>query len=1052
MARKIVKPKLVVGNKIGGSCPIRGNVRMFRYGERLLSSYEYDTLDLTKLGGSHLPEHHEVDEVERFFERSGSDNIFGEMNDPRMTTGATAFATMDDDGEYTGTYFRRPSTDDMVTGVVDGYRTWGAQTPEQESVGLSFKLRQMEHDSDAYFDNARFQVSNILWEFSPDGGRSTWYQLYELPNKPRCRVTLPNQTSQLRLRAVSNNPDEWVQSLSVKPIVDYQNVNPRPLSWDGDVEMDDFGYVTWDGASGGYGDPVYIVSTDYVNPMSKRAVDSGGGELSPGNVQGSVESADLMYDIERPVLRPILFELRIDVPGAGSEVSVNVFADTSFGAGPQDFVLDRVDGEQSITVSDDATGIVVFVTFAPASIWYADGAQGHYEYDPDVVYFEIEVPDSVSADDMSYGYVMSVFDGGIGEQTAEDSRIEVVRTRSTAFAPGDSRVYTEMVENAGTEYLPIYINLVDAADGDISRFAYNPDLEGALVLAVKNVTTNGSGVELPESTPLRAGYHVKSTVELINACRYSMSDAGFDSALTSESFETQEISPWGAYVVAPVGGDLDYVLSEADVYQLADVSSFGYGTLENHIVAYSTVDDFSTELTASRQDSFPIDRPLTTFPIRVIVTPADGGAIHQWNGEPLVEGDSLKILMDIENTSGAAIGGIYMVGQVPFRLIPQPRYDIGLPSMPFAAGDEYTCYWLTNVLVSGEDSCREILTCEFVGTVYSSDGSFNVPTFDDIDIPVVAPGFSTTIDSALEVLSTASARTQLVFSGDRTKLVTNEESMPFGAFYQVAEPLELAFKFSDGAANVVVLRASTRVESFAYDKVTFIATISTDAQDPDFPYEIPSIEFAVEVSGSGGAQNVNVASGDIVVDLSESDIADYTSQLPFLTRVDEIVGIIATSSYYTGGPIIYDADAHAGTGLPEWMTVYDSSVTMSNHGGASLCPISVIWYAGGPDGVDGDYDIIYDVSSSGIAVFAPGEDFTLRWRDMYYSGYNLSIDRPYVSSTVVEYGNGWRLWEFSFDLWSDTTCNIRDDQTMSYRASSESQMLVVSKHFYEVVD
>lgn len=243
--------RLVLGNNNDGNLPLRGKMRMFRVGARWLSSYEYDTLDLTKIDPSAVdaPKHLEVNEVEQFFERE---------SDPRMSTGAFMFAPMESDGEYTNKYFYRDTAENSINEISDGYRTWGAQTADQESVGLQFSLRQLDHNSDAYFDNARLEVSNILWEFSPDGGRGRWYKLYEMPNRANTRVTLPYATNQIKLRAVSNNPEEWVQAIAVSPKVDWQNAMAEDLSWDADgFSVDDSGYMTWPAASGGHGDVIY---------------------------------------------------------------------------------------------------------------------------------------------------------------------------------------------------------------------------------------------------------------------------------------------------------------------------------------------------------------------------------------------------------------------------------------------------------------------------------------------------------------------------------------------------------------------------------------------------------------------------------------------------------------------------------------------------------------------------------------------------------------------------------------------------------------------------
>jgi len=260
--------KLVLGNRIKGGRPARARMRMFRMGERMLSEYEYNTLDLTQIGGdpANSPKHIVVDEVKRFFDRAGKGMAGASITDPRMTTGAVVFALMENDGDYTNHYWTRTRIDRMIDDVPGGYRSWGNQLAEQESIGLRFALRQMDSDQPAFFDNSLFKTSNILWEFSPDGGRGKWYQLYELPNQKNMRINLPEPTNQIRLRAISNNPEEWVQAIAVSIKQDWQNRGVEHLFWHltGEsqdpadyVDFDDLGYLLWPEAHGGKGDIIY---------------------------------------------------------------------------------------------------------------------------------------------------------------------------------------------------------------------------------------------------------------------------------------------------------------------------------------------------------------------------------------------------------------------------------------------------------------------------------------------------------------------------------------------------------------------------------------------------------------------------------------------------------------------------------------------------------------------------------------------------------------------------------------------------------------------------
>ena len=304
---------LVIGNSMDGKMPARANMRMFRVGDRRLSSYEFDTMDLSKLKpGAERSKHIEVDEVKRFFDRAGKgDGTPPAITDPRMTTGAFMFITMDRDEDYMGRHddrfrqkaFRRHGDGSMLAWPGNGYRTYGDQDAGLESTGLSFEIRQMEHSASAYMDNARFEVSHILWEFSPDGGRGRWYQLYELPNRDYMRITLPEPTNQIRARAISSDKDEWVQAMAVSTRVDYQNAFASELRWHEDspgsgsrFEVDDFGFITWDRAEGGNGDIVYALfaESDEFDPV--EIARTRGWSLSPDDYSLPEGSTRLRVD------------------------------------------------------------------------------------------------------------------------------------------------------------------------------------------------------------------------------------------------------------------------------------------------------------------------------------------------------------------------------------------------------------------------------------------------------------------------------------------------------------------------------------------------------------------------------------------------------------------------------------------------------------------------------------------------------------------------------------------------------------------------------------
>lgn len=286
-----MSPRLRIGNNLDGAMPARGKMRMVRTGERLLSSYSYWTWDLSKINPTFpLSRHVEVNEIERFFERAGKgDDKRADITDPRMTTGATMFAVLDSDPEHPDEYHIRPNVD-IFTEEFGEFRSWGANTDRDETVGLIFSVyRTDDHpvsESSVYFDNSMVKVSNILWEFSPDGGDGKWYQLYDLPNRAYTRVTLPECTNRIRLRAISNNPEEWVQAIAVVPKPNYQSLDIEDLEWSdgkGELSIDGFGYMTWSVARGGNGSPIYHIfnSDDFELGRTRNAiwtVDGYGGE------------------------------------------------------------------------------------------------------------------------------------------------------------------------------------------------------------------------------------------------------------------------------------------------------------------------------------------------------------------------------------------------------------------------------------------------------------------------------------------------------------------------------------------------------------------------------------------------------------------------------------------------------------------------------------------------------------------------------------------------------------------------------------------------------
>ena len=212
---------LRLGKSFEGDAPANGAISGFRVGNRFLSEYSYTTLPIEAIDISYTDGSKDitVDEIKRFFDRTTV---------PEMTTGAIMFVPMTDDADYEHDYYTRPDEEHMVTAAAEGdIRSYGLGDIEDETVGMQFRIYQQDSFSaggehKAYFDNAQFKVSNILWEFSPDSGEESWYQMFDLPNRAYTRMTLPEATTRLRVRAISNSPDEWIQAFAIMPIPDMQ--------------------------------------------------------------------------------------------------------------------------------------------------------------------------------------------------------------------------------------------------------------------------------------------------------------------------------------------------------------------------------------------------------------------------------------------------------------------------------------------------------------------------------------------------------------------------------------------------------------------------------------------------------------------------------------------------------------------------------------------------------------------------------------------------------------------------------------------------------------
>lgn len=299
-----------LGNAFRGDRPAMGHIRMVRYGNRGLKGtgdgsegYSYNVFDPTATDG--VGRLVTVDEIKRFFDRTKEawEPAFTPPTDPRATTGATMFAVLDGKGQTGPEYHVRNHFEGYPEKMEKG-RSWGKNNDKTESVGLKFELySENASGNEVWFDNARFETSSLLWEFSPDGG-SGWYQFYDIPNKAYTRMSFPNATNMIRARVNSNNPDEWVQAFAIMPKPDYQTAATNEMRWntesgETDFTVSDIGFATWTEAIGGSGVCVYYIYQDGVLIKKTRetnyhienydqyatytisAIDSAGNVLNP---------------------------------------------------------------------------------------------------------------------------------------------------------------------------------------------------------------------------------------------------------------------------------------------------------------------------------------------------------------------------------------------------------------------------------------------------------------------------------------------------------------------------------------------------------------------------------------------------------------------------------------------------------------------------------------------------------------------------------------------------------------------------------------------------
>lgn len=233
-----------------GLRPAKAKLREFRAGRGPITDIGYETVDLKRFAESFpAGEHHETTAIKTYMEREG---------ETRMTFWADMFAPMTAP-TYNHWYSRQHI--DTYTPEVGNYRNFGQGEDKNDEVGLHFRLTNLSDTTkEVWFDNALFQVSGILWEFNQLGGYGRWYPLYAIPSTEYTRVTFPDSANRVRLRAYSNDPDEWVQGIVVRPKVDYQS-EATTLQQPTNVHSDGFGNILWDPSIGGTGQVRYYVYT-----------------------------------------------------------------------------------------------------------------------------------------------------------------------------------------------------------------------------------------------------------------------------------------------------------------------------------------------------------------------------------------------------------------------------------------------------------------------------------------------------------------------------------------------------------------------------------------------------------------------------------------------------------------------------------------------------------------------------------------------------------------------------------------------------------------------
>lgn len=241
---------LRIGNSQDGLRPAKAKLREFRAGRGPITDISYKTLDLKRFAESFpAGETHTTTAIKTYMEREG---------ETRMTFWADMFVPMT---LPTFNHWYSRQQIDTYTPEVSNYRNFGQGEDKNDEVGLHFKLTSLSNTTkEVWFDNALFHVSGILWEFNQNGGYGRWYPLYMIPSSQYTRVTFPESANRVRLRAYSNDPDEWVQGIVVKPKVDYQ-IKDRVLKQPTNIHSDGFGNIIWNPSVGGIGQIRYYVYT-----------------------------------------------------------------------------------------------------------------------------------------------------------------------------------------------------------------------------------------------------------------------------------------------------------------------------------------------------------------------------------------------------------------------------------------------------------------------------------------------------------------------------------------------------------------------------------------------------------------------------------------------------------------------------------------------------------------------------------------------------------------------------------------------------------------------